>query len=113
MALAGMALVGAPTCTLTDCGSIPGQGTCLDGQFDPQWVCREAVSRCFSLTSTFLSLFLPSSLSKINKHIFKNKKKGSMVSRVEIPGLWVLGPKGLLQPAPRTVGHQAFLVCTG
>ena len=87
VALAGMALVGAPTCTLTDCGSIPGQGTCLDGQFDPQWVCREAVNRCFSL-----SFSLPLSLKSINIFL-KIKKKGAWCpeSRCLVCGCW--GPR--------------------
>ena len=51
-------------------GSIPSQGTHLGCGFDPRlghvW---KATDRGFSLTLTVLSPALPSSLSKINKHI--------------------------------------------
>ena len=49
-------------------GFIPGEGTYRGCRFDPQWGrVWEATNRCFFLTSMFP--FLPSSLSKIKKHI--------------------------------------------
>lgn len=53
----------------------PGQGTCPGCRFRPWLGCvQEETHRCFSLASMFLFLFLPlpSSLSKINRNIFKN-----------------------------------------
>ena len=64
---------------------------------------REATDQCFSLTSMFLSL--PSSLSKINKHIlgwelkikiFKNTRIGN----VGFLGSFVVFFKGTLHPNP-------------
>ena len=52
-------------------GSIPSQDTSLGYGFDP-WsghICRSNQLILLSHTDVSLSLFLPSSLSKINKHI--------------------------------------------
>ena len=55
-------------------GSVPAQGTYPGFRFDPQsWCVGEATDLFFFLTSIFLSLSLPFSLSKTNKkHVLES-----------------------------------------
>ena len=71
MALArGLSWLERPPVHQAGAGSIPGQGTYLGFGFGP-WSehIQEASNQCLFLTSVFLSLSLPFSLSKINKYI--------------------------------------------
>ena len=72
LALAGVAQLERGPLHQKAGGSLLSQGTYLGWGFNlrlgHEW---EATNQCFSLTSLFLSL--PSSLSKINKHIFLKK----------------------------------------
>ena len=70
-------------------GLIPVQGTC-PGVFNPPWSGHvwEATNPCFSLTSMFLSLFPPSSFSKINENIHSWVRKGGWEEGRKFFELW-------------------------